>query len=70
MYVADRRLYLDKDGKVVEADDPTRQSLLISSGGTMPEADARRLGLMDVDEPKAAKAPANKAKAAPSNKAS
>lgn len=48
LWTADRRLYLDKDRKVVEADDPTRQSLLVAQGGTIPLADAERYGLITV----------------------
>lgn len=67
-YVADRRLYLDKDGKVVEDDDPAKVSLLVGAGGTLPEEQARALGLLDE---KAKSEPSeNKArKAAPENKA-
>lgn len=84
MWTADRRLYLDKDGKVVEADDPSRASLLVAQGGTIPLADAERYGLIKVtpavienvqpqapeggDAQKMKAAPANKAKAAPENK--
>lgn len=70
LWTADRRLYLDKDGKVVEADDPTRQSLLVAVGGTIPLADAERYGLVTVKvaEVKAKPAAANKAKAPGENK--
>lgn len=84
LWTSDRRLYLDKDGKVVEADNPTRLSLLVAAGGTIPLADAERYGLVTVtpaviesvkpeapeDELKTkAPAPDNKAKAkAPENK--
>lgn len=44
-WVADRRLYLDKDGKVVEANDPSRATLLVAAGNTIPIEDAERLGL-------------------------
>lgn len=65
MWTSDRRLYLDKDGKVVEADDPTRVSLLVAAGGNMPMADAERYGLTG----EKAKAPvANKAAAPKANK--
>ena len=73
-YIADRRLYLDKNGKVVEANDPTRAVLLVGAGGTLPEARARELGLVAVpapveDEKAKADPPATKArKAAPENK--
>ena len=69
LWTSDRRLYLDKDGKVVEADDPTRQSLLVAAGGTIPLADAERYGLVTVThEVKAKSAPANKAKQPGENK--
>jgi hypothetical protein len=70
MWTSDRRLYLDKDGKVVEADDPARQSLLIAAGGSMPLEAAQRYGLIEVTtEVKAKGAPENKAKAPAANKA-
>lgn len=67
-YFADRRLYLDKNGKVVEEGDPTKATLLVGVGGMIPEDRARALGLL---EEKAKTEPAeNKArKAAPENKA-
>lgn len=65
LYTADRRLYLDKDGKVVEADDPTRTRLLVAAGGTMPLEDAERYGLIG-DKAKAPEA--NKAAAPKANK--
>lgn len=79
LWTADRRLYLNAEGKVVEADDPTRQSLLVAQGGTIPLADAERLGIVTVTPAqittvapaggeKAKAAPANKAKTAPENK--
>lgn len=49
-YVADRRLYLDKDGKVVEAKDPTKASLLVAAGNTLPEEVARKYGLIQEEE--------------------
>jgi hypothetical protein len=64
-FVADRRLYLDADGNVVEADDPNRARLLVGAGGTVPAADAERYGLKaqskapenkQVDGPQATKA--------------
>jgi hypothetical protein len=74
MWTADRRLYLDQDGKVVEADDPNRASLLVAQGGSIPLADAERYGLVTVEpqQVKAVAAPkANKAAApAAQNKAS
>lgn len=70
-WTADRRLYLDKDGKVVEADDPNRASLLVAEGGQLPLADAKRLGLVEVApaEIKAIAPKPNKARTkAPENK--
>lgn len=46
LWTSDRRLYLNNEGEVVEADDPTRVELLIGIGGTLPIADASALGLM------------------------
>jgi hypothetical protein len=69
-WIADRRLYLDKDGNMVEADNPARVRLLIHTGQTMTEADARKYGLIN-NEPVAETAekamspsPANKARVA------
>jgi len=45
-YAADRRLYLDKTGAVVEADDPARVELLAPAGGTIPMPRAVALGLV------------------------
>lgn len=55
-WTSPRRLYLDKAGKVVEENDPTRASLLVAAGGSIPLARAQELGLLD--EAKAAPAPA------------
>jgi hypothetical protein len=44
-YTADRRLYLDKGGNVVEADSPDRATLLVAEGGTLSTEDAARYGL-------------------------
>jgi hypothetical protein len=71
-WTADRRLYLDKDGNVVEEGDPNRATLLVSAGAGLPLDRARALGLVDADGAtiKAKKASANKARsAAPENKA-
>lgn len=70
-YVATERLYLDKDGKVVKAGNPNRATLLVAAGGTLPEAQARELGLLVVEEEaKAKEAPAeNKARKPAENKA-
>lgn len=70
MWTADRRLYLDKDGKAVEADDPTRSSLLVAEGGQLAIEDAQRHGLVEVvpAEVKAIAPVTNKARKAPENK--
>jgi hypothetical protein len=44
-YIANERLYLDADGKVVKADDPARVQLLIHEGGRLDAARAEELGL-------------------------
>lgn len=46
IYIADRRLCLDGDGDVVEADDDTRVSLLVADGGVLPIERAIALGLV------------------------
>jgi hypothetical protein len=71
LYTSDRRLYLNAEGKVVEADDPTRVSLLVNAGGTIPMADAEKYGLTNPIAPAPAKArapEANKAKTPEANK--
>ena len=45
VYTSTERLYEDKAGKVVKANDPTRVRLLICEGGMMPLAKALALGL-------------------------
>jgi len=40
-----RRIYLDKEGNAVEADNPKRLTLLCPAHGSIPMADAIRLGL-------------------------
>lgn len=47
-WTADRRLYLDVEGNVVEADDPARVQLLVAEGGHLPVEEAERLGLLEV----------------------
>lgn len=47
LWTADRRLYLNAAGQVVEADDPTRASLLVAVGNSIPMAEAIRLGLAE-----------------------
>ena len=53
-HTVDRRLYLDKDGNVVEAKDPNRVKLLAAEGTEIPMADARRYGLVTEAAEKAA----------------
>ena len=48
-YVAPRRLYLDKEGRVVEANDPARVELLVPEGGILPRYRAQALGLVGED---------------------
>lgn len=70
-WTSDRRLFLDAAGKVVEADDPTRATLLVAAGNEIPLDDAIRYGLAEAPaETKAAvgKPPANKSRTAPENK--
>lgn len=70
MWTSDRRLYLDKEGNVVEHDSPEKVELLVGAGGTIPIERARALGLLNEtkakSEPKATKAvtkaPSNKSK--------
>lgn len=45
MHKSDRRLYVDANDQVVEADDPTRVKLLVGKGGELPMEEARRYGL-------------------------
>lgn len=51
--MSDRRLYLDKQGRVVEHTDPSKVTLLVAAGGTLLESEARRLGLLKEAEPTA-----------------
>lgn len=68
-WTANRRLYLDKNGKAVEADDPARVSLLVAAGAAIPLAQARALGL--VEEKAASTPPETKLRPGPiENKAS
>ena len=61
---ADRRLWLTKDRqRVVEDGDPEAAFLLAAKGREIPEAEARRLGLLKGSEPAEDKSltPENKA---------
>lgn len=67
-WTADRRIYLDAEGRAVEATDPARRTLLAPVGGLIPLAQARALGLVTdpADPPPAGKpAPVNKARRRP-----
>ena len=48
MWTSDRRIYLTKDGKPVEAGDPNAAQLLVAAGGQIPLADAEKYGLVTV----------------------
>lgn len=61
-YTADRRLYLDKEGNLVEADDPKKNELLVAEGGTLSAEDAAKYGLTGE---KAAKGPEENKAASP-----
>lgn len=50
VFVADRRIYLDDEGKVCAADSPNRRTLLVAPGGTLPMEQAVRLGLAAAEE--------------------
>jgi hypothetical protein len=43
--IADRRLYLDAEGRLVEDGDPRAASLLVAPGQELPDAEAERLGV-------------------------
>lgn len=61
-YTADRRIYRNAAGALVEADDPTRLTLVIAEGQTIPRARAEQLGLVGTREaPKASDKEAEKA---------
>lgn len=46
LWTSDRRLYLDAAGHVVEATDPSRATLLVAAGQSLPLAQAEALGLL------------------------
>lgn len=52
-FVSDRRLYLDKDHNVVEADDPNKLTLLVAEGGRLSQEDVEKYGLNTEAEPEA-----------------
>lgn len=49
LFTANRRIYLDAQGKPVEADDPNRASLFLAEGQSIPIAKARQLGLLSAE---------------------
>jgi hypothetical protein len=69
MWTSTDRLYLDASGRVVDAKSPTRLTLLVREGGTIPLDEAKRLGLVKAEEPAGDKAveepPMDKAVKAP-----
>jgi hypothetical protein len=48
-YVSNERLYLDKDGNVVDEKDPNKHSLLVVKGGSLSMEEAEKYGLLEVD---------------------
>ena len=48
---ADRRIYLDQAGNVVEADDPKKHSLLVAEGLFLPIEVAEQYGLTKAAKP-------------------
>lgn len=45
-YIADRNLYLDAEGNLVEEDDPAQVRQLVGKGGALSTADAEKYGLL------------------------
>jgi hypothetical protein len=45
-YVSDKRVYVDRDGKVVDEKDPARHTLVVAAGGSIPHERALELGLV------------------------
>lgn len=68
---ADRRIYLDQEGNVVEADNPKKHSLLVAEGLFLPIAVAEQYGLTKAKPAKKeAEAEAPKAETKPAAKKS
>lgn len=69
MYTSDRRLYLTRDGRVVEDGDPEAHQLLVGAGGQITAEMARQYGLPEQKpqdaEPAAEEAAEPKAEAKP-----
>lgn len=61
-WTADRRLYLDAEGNVVEADDPKRATLLVGKGGRLTKEQVEEHG---IKLPKAAAKAEDKAEEQP-----
>jgi hypothetical protein len=53
-FIADRNIYLDANGKVVEEDDPAQVRQLVGKGGTLSPADVEKYGLGKKSKAKAA----------------
>lgn len=68
-YIADRPLYLDESGQVVEHSNPAKMTKLVSAGGRVPEDKAKALGLVKDPEPEAAVVESKAENAPPENKA-
>lgn len=45
-YTSTERVYVDRDGKRVDAKDPNRHTLLVAEGGSIPMEQARKAGLV------------------------
>lgn len=46
-FVSSERIYVDADGKAVGHDDPSKVSLLVAEGASIPLADAQKAGIAD-----------------------
>lgn len=67
-YVADRNIYLDKDGNVVDENDPTQATQLIGKGGAISTETAEKYGLIKKAKPEAAESSEAKKTPAKANK--
>lgn len=56
-YIADKRLCLDADGKIVDCESTDARSLLVGEGGSLPDEEARKYGLVAGQEPTAESEP-------------
>lgn len=52
-FIADRNIYLDKNGKVVEENDPNQAIQLIGKGGAISTEMAEKYGLLKKAKPEA-----------------